>query len=274
MLRRLEELDRIDARHGLGTDPRWVPPPTRRPSSGGLTRRGAVPAAVVVVLLVGSALAVAPAAAPLRALLGLEDRGDVPAYEAGTGSYSFLATQPGTDEPVGYDPCQVLEVEVNPDGAPGDHRELVEDAVRRLGAASGLRIEVVGETDLRSAQHDRATREGAAPPVLVTWAGEDDDAELAGDVLGYAGSSSVTFGSRTRYVTGQVVLDAPDFRTLADEPAGRALRESVVVHELAHVLGLGHVDDRGELMHPETGALDLGPGDREGLARLGSIPCG
>ena len=39
-------------------------------------------------------------------------------------------------------------------------------------------------------------------------------------------------------------------------------------------MGLGHVEDEGELMHVENvGLTTFGPGDREGLARLGSIPC-
>lgn len=45
-------------------------------------------------------------------------------------------------------------------------------------------------------------------------------------------------------------------------------------HELAHVLGLGHVDTPGELMMPvNTGQTHFGPGDLAGLARLGAIPC-
>jgi hypothetical protein len=47
------------------------------------------------------------------------------------------------------------------------------------------------------------------------------------------------------------------------------------VHELAHVVGLGHVAEPMELMFVDnSGQVELGPGDREGLARLGSVPCG
>jgi hypothetical protein len=50
--------------------------------------------------------------------------------------------------------------------------------------------------------------------------------------------------------------------------------QAIVDHELAHVVGLGHVEDPGELMYEH--ALErttYGPGDREGLARLGSVDC-
>jgi hypothetical protein len=51
--------------------------------------------------------------------------------------------------------------------------------------------------------------------------------------------------------------------------------EAIVLHEVAHVIGLGHVSEPMELMYADnTGQVELGPGDREGLARLGSLPCG
>lgn len=47
-----------------------------------------------------------------------------------------------------------------------------------------------------------------------------------------------------------------------------------MLHEIAHVVGLSHVDEPTELMAAtNSGQIDFGPGDREGLARLGSLPC-
>ena len=51
--------------------------------------------------------------------------------------------------------------------------------------------------------------------------------------------------------------------------------EAIVLHELAHVVGLAHVSEPMELMFADnTGQVTFGPGDLEGLARLGSLPCG
>ena len=45
----------------------------------------------------------------------------------------------------------------------------------------------------------------------------------------------------------------------------------VILHELGHLMGLGHVRTRGELMHPSGGGVvDFGPGDLEGLRQLGA----
>ena len=74
-------------------------------------------------------------------------------------------------------------------------------------------------------------------------------------------------------MTGLVYLDTPDL-ALALEEAGRDQVRAVIEHELAHLVGLAHVDDEAELMLPYAGeALELGRGDRAGLAQLGAGPC-
>lgn len=272
MERRLAELDRLDAHYGLGASP-YSPPPPRR---GGLTSRSTVPAAIVAALLVGIVFALLPAAAPLRALLGFgEQYGDRPAYTEGSGTYAFLATQDGSDEPVGYDPCETIRIEINPDGAPDDHRELVDTALERISGATGLDLEVVGETDESDAANHGDGYVGSPPPVLVAWLTEEDEPDLAGDVAGIGGSSSVRVAGRWRFTTGIVVLDREDFADIEDAPNGDAQRQAIVDHEFGHLVGLGHVDDPNELMYAEnTNQTTFGPGDLEGLGRLGAIPCG
>ena len=74
---------------------------------------------------------------------------------------------------------------------------------------------------------------------------------------------------RSWLASGTVALDAAGLG--ADVPAATA---AVLDHELAHVMGLGHVGDPTELMAAtNTGQTGFGPGDLEGLARLGAIDC-
>ncbi len=191
------------------------------------------------------------------------DRVLPPVQVRDTGSHAFVARQPGTDLPVGFSPCEVVEVEVNPDRAPDGYVELVAGSLLRLTAASGLQLVLVGETTERWA--DRAREVGA--PVLVSWADAEEVPELAGPVAGLGGALTLSGPSGVWAAGGRVVLDV-DVDLLPEQQA------ALLDHELAHVLGLDHVDDPGELMAPtNVGVTSFGPGDLEGLARLGAIPC-
>ncbi|MGC5584697.1 hypothetical protein ACPYOC_10175 [Ornithinimicrobium sp. W1665] len=189
----------------------------------------------------------------------------LPAVQPGPGGdHAFLTTQPGTDDPVGFSPCGPVEVAVNPSGAPEGYDALVRASLERLTDASGLQLELVGETDRTWSDDVR----GRGEPVLVAWATSDEVPALAGTSAGFGGPTVVTFPDGLSWnASGQVVLDADDLPT----PEAHA---AVLDHELAHVLGLGHVEAPGELMNAvNTGQTDLGPGDLAGLARLGAIPC-
>lgn len=268
--RRMRELDELDRRFGLGALPGTTGPREVRRSRHGLRNLVVV---VLTLAVVGTVLAVHPSstAARVRELVssGLGRIGVVEQPE-GEGSYAFIATQPGTERPVGYDPCTPITVAVNPDGAPSGWEQLVERGLEHVASASGLELVYAGETDSRAVgaqQDDEAT-------VLVLWATEEEFPALEGDVAGIGGSSAGRRGAgRVEYVNGRVVLDREAFGAL-DGDLQVALDQAVVDHELAHVVGLDHVDDTGELMHPQTGRqLSFGPGDREGLRRLGNIPC-
>lgn len=285
MLRRLEELDRLDEEHGLGVMPgsqvTGRPAPRRRRSrarsTAGLSRGTTLLTGLLAMLLLAVVVAVHPSdrAQAIRSLVGAgaERLGVVPEV-ARSGPHAFLATQPGSGEPVGYDPCRPVEIVVNPDGAPESWRSLVATAVERTSQATGLRLEVVGETDDRTIT-DRGAGPGAAPPVLVAWADEEEVPELEGDVAGIGGSTAVGFpAGRQYFTTGIVVLDTDDFAEIEGRLGGRDQMQAIVDHEFGHLVGLDHVDDPGELMYAENvGRTDYGPGDREGFARLGSIPC-
>lgn len=270
MERRMAELDRLDREHGLGTMPMST---NRRPRRERKSHGPVLPGLLITALLLGGALVWSPAddMEALRRLVGIGDErlGVLPETEFGQGSFSFLQVQRGSDEPVGYDPCRVIEVVVNPAGAPDNYDELVDTGLARTGAATGLVFERVGLTDDRDVVVGPFARRR---PVLIAWALPDEVPELAGDVAGIGGSVATGPPGRLRYVTGRVVLDQELFADFG--PRETPFAQAIVDHELAHVVGLGHVDDPGELMYDDNlGRTTYGPGDREGLARLGSISC-
>lgn len=270
----MAELDRLDRVHGLGTMPAHGPrPPRSRRDRAGRTGRGStVLATLVAAAVVCGYFAVSPndELHTLRRLVGLDDRPlAAPEIVASGGSFSFMHTQRRSSEPVGYSPCLPVEVLVNPEGAPPRHDSLVDTGLATVQESSGLEFVRVGETTDRDVDQRPSSRR----PVLIMWATPDEVPELSGRVAGIGGSVAVQRnGGRLEYLTGRVVLDRDLFATLAGDRQHEA--QAILDHELGHLVGLGHVDDPGELMHDDNvGRTTFGAGDLEGLARLGNIAC-
>ena len=197
---------------------------------------------------------------------------DPPAPPPGEG-YAFLVTS-DAGRPVAFDPCRPVHWVVRPDGEPPGGRDLVTAAVAEVARATGLRLVFDGTTD----EAPSADRERRQPdrygdrwaPVLVAWATEDEVPELAGQQVGSGVTSWV--GPPVHLVTGQLVLDAADL--VGPDGLPTPLAAPTALHELAHVVGLGHVDDESELLHPVmTGRTGFGDGDLRGLHALGTGTC-
>jgi matrixin len=178
-------------------------------------------------------------------------------------SYEFIATT--GDYPVTWDHCQAIRYTVNPKGAPEDWEDVVRTAIDDIEEASGFVFADRGTTVKRSligSRYDGNEWE----PVLIMWSDRYQDQLLDGGTIGLGGSGAVDVNGTPRYVVGQVRLDS----TVKDPEVTRLTLE----HELAHVLGLAHVDDPHQLMHRSYGGQkSLGPGDIAGLERLHDVPC-
>jgi len=194
--------------------------------------------------------------------------------------YTFVATQPHTrDVPVTYSPCRPVELFVNSDQAPPGSEGIIAEAVAEVSDATGLRLRVVGDSHLRTTawtRHLGRLPAGEVAPSLVAWETPEQTPELQGRVAGVGGSVWRSDGRRTLryYVGGTVALDAPTARRILQSPRGREYVVAIVMHELGHLVGLGHVDAPDELMSAENhGLLTWGPGDRAGLSAVGAGRC-
>jgi hypothetical protein len=195
-------------------------------------------------------------------------------------SYSFLATQPTSSQPVAFDPCRPIRYVVRPDGAPSGSDELLKDAITMVSSATGLQFVDAGSTS----EAPSANRPSYLPdqygdqwaPVLIAWSTAEEFPPLSGPVIGVAGSEPVSAGDdQLVRVSGQVVLDRDQITDVLRFTAGRGLTVATIAHELGHLVGLGHVDDARQLMYPSARPLVsyFGPGDLTGLAALGAGPC-
>ena len=272
MMRQLRELDRLDA-GAL----------TRRRDTGRLRRRAGI-ALVGGAVVVGGALTFPPLAelrsqnasdAPTEdGVQRLQPLGRPPEVPRGVGAFAFVAQQPRSDEPVAYDPCQRVEYAVNNAIAPAGGDELIDAAVREVERATGLVFVRRADTDQHADLFGAAS--GERRPVIIEWTTPVEVPDLLGFTLGVGGSTAVQDleTRESRYVSGGIALDTYQLEKVLEQPRGPAQVRAVVMHELGHVVGLDHVDDKSELMFEKTtGRLAWGPGDREGLAALGSGRC-
>ncbi|GAA2143308.1 hypothetical protein GCM10009844_15660 [Nocardioides koreensis] len=115
MHRRLAELDRLDRTHGLGTMPTSSNRRRARREHGAFW-----PSMFVTLVVLVAVLALTPgvSAYRIRALVGLGDHRlhDVVSTHHGQGQFRFTKTQPGSQEPVSYNPCRPIHYVVNPTG--------------------------------------------------------------------------------------------------------------------------------------------------------------
>ena len=195
-----------------------------------------------------------------------------------SGEYAFMNVVAG--EPVRWDPCRPVYYVINPVGAPPGSDELIFEAVEIVSESTGLLFEFEGYTsEVASFDRDLIQEEFYGDrfvPLIFGWSTEVHESELEGSVAGLGGSTSTAgaYGDQQYLVAGTVILDGPDLQTMMTTSGRRPLALAVIMHEIGHVVGLGHVDDPGELMNPTNSSLTgWGPGDLEGLAVAGRGVC-
>jgi len=238
-------------------------------------RRVAGSVAALVILMLGATVAPVPAGATLS--YALHHAAD---------PYS------GRSVVVRWSPCQVtstgtathyITYRVNAAGH-SSRITLVKEALSKVTAASGLRFRYLGTTTyvprdavihypsgdqyVFDAAQERA-KTGAE--LVVAWAPKSATNLLTGSEAG-SGTASWSANSRSqlRIVEGAVVLRT-GVALLSGFHAGESVG-TLLLHELGHAVGLGHVGFRSQVMYPVIGSWSpagYGSGDATGLHLVG-----
>lgn len=190
-------------------------------------------------------------------------------------SYSFMRTTDG-GEPVRWDVCSPIPVVINPANAPVGGVEDAIAAIASISEASGLNFRYDGLVDYAPAKGWGQSAQAGYPdwaPVLFAWA-PSASGLIEPQVAGRAYTVSVGSGSRVSFTSGMVVINSErDAGRLGGFGAPNA-RGAIYLHELAHIAGLGHVDDVGQMMNPNPiRATEYSAGDLAGFAALKSDTC-
>lgn len=204
------------------------------------------------------------------------------AAPAGPG-YSFLRrNRSGT--PVRWNPCSPIYYVTNLSAAPAWAAADLQRAVVQISRATGILFVAKGSTTTFPGGGGDITAGGQAGPVVIAWADPAQTGRIslpaapgrgapAADSLARTEPIAATDQSTGRgvYVTGTVLIGAgADRLPQGFGPGGLGV---LLLHELGHLMGLGNVNDAGQVMDAgvlSTPTSGLGSGDRAGLARLGT----
>jgi hypothetical protein len=190
--------------------------------------------------------------------------GSAPVFSAPTGGstgaatavdnhYSFEVTN-AAGEPIRWNPCDEVTYAVVAAGAPLGWASDVSDAMSQLRSATGLNFQSNGA-------YASAASVPAGTKIRISW------------VPGLSGGDEVGLTTYYYIVDPRYTpeLTAADIQLLSGLPAGGGRGElPVLLHELGHAVGLGHVN-APEVMNPVDQEFPLyQDGDLSGLAAVGS----
>jgi len=188
-------------------------------------------------------------------------------------AYAFMQTVDG--QPVTYSSCRQVQVAIYPAGGPPDAEALVREAVALLRSATGLDIVVTGVFGGYAPNWNfKEAPISVEDPISVSWQDGKAIAELTDSVAGVGGSRVIRGRNGTEQLVAGTIALSRDYYRVEAQRKNHGHELAVLLHEFGHVFGLAHVSSRHELMYKSvTDQTTFGPGDLEGLRRVGHGPC-
>lgn len=175
----------------------------------------------------------------------------------GGAGYAFQAVGPDGC-PLRWDPCSPIDWWYNPSGANRPFDDIVW-AIDSLSAMTGLTFRFRGPTSLIPSQWlSRPADQGTG--LLIAFGGYFPAGVLGEAVTQSVGGPDVP----SEIVRASVRLSIRNLMT-------RVQFRPVILHEIAHAVGLDHAADPASLMYPHYNGVDwFRPGDAAGLRLVGA----
>lgn len=178
-----------------------------------------------------------------------------------SGGANDLFTKTEGGRPVVWRTCKQVPVWVNTGSLGNDLYSTVDAALAKVSRVAGVEFRrtrsttVVPDTEWYRIGHGRGGADGYAPVVVAFTSSKRTDLLSSSDAVGGSVTNAAGTGLQRRLVTGAVAIDEDAFRALPSG-FGPGSQGSVLLHELGHIIGLGHTGS--DVMAPELGAAQSG----------------
>lgn len=172
-----------------------------------------------------------------------------------------------------WDPCRAVPYATNLRLAPTNGAKLVKQAFRKIHAATGFDFKRLGSTTKVPFSTGPESSQHLDYGLVIAWSTPRKVPGLKGSTAGLGGSTAQRVGEEPwRYVYGGAVFDATQSLPVKGWGRGKSVG-ALLLHEIAHALGLGHVQARSQIMYPSQQSTFRGryeAGDLGGLHKVGA----
>lgn len=197
----------------------------------------------------------------------------------------LYTTKTVSDQIVRWNPCQnaiTYKVNVRKAGKKEARRKAkkeIKRAFRKLSKATGMRFVYKGHTKRVPTGGKWYTKQGARAEVIVAYVKQNRAKHrttlLSKGAWGTGGMVYSLWGDPRQLAIGRgfVVVDSAKVRKLRTGFKAGPTRGNLILHELGHVVGLGHAKSKKQLMYPvlsKRTPAGFASGDRVGLAKVGA----
>lgn len=183
-------------------------------------------------------------------------------------TYTYLH---GKTAPARWDPCRPLTYQVNPQRMPAGGLTEIRRALHQVTLATGLRFTYTGKTRFIPHRNNTTDRPVPGADLAIAWATPRQVPALT-RTPGIGGAQRIDRGTGQvgELTNGYVVLNAQT-RLAKKARANRAAWRQVLLHQAGHVVGLGDVRDKRQVMHrTRRTPASFAAGDLRGLAVVGA----